>query len=148
MEIHTKQLNEIQATYKKTEFNNSKITSSSDGAKVLRGLLPVDINHRECFITLFLDRANNTCGFVIASIGGVSATIVDQKIIFQHALLCNASSMILCHNHPSGNLNPSDADIRMTNTIKEGGKILSIELLDHVILTEDSHFSFADEGII
>jgi len=79
---------------------------------------------------------------------GISSTLVDVRIIMQAALLCNASGIIVSHNHPSGNLKPSGCDIKMTTQIKEAAKVLSFTLLDHVILTSDSHFSFADDGMI
>ena len=80
--------------------------------------------------------------------GGVSGTVVDAKIIFQAALKTNCSGILLLHNHPSGTLQPSDADIQITNKIKEGGKYLDISVPDHIIITSDSYYSFADEGIM
>ena len=79
--------------------------------------------------------------------GGISGTVVDSRIIFKKAMDLLASSIILVHNHPSGNLNPSKADISVTNRLKEGGKLLDISVLDHLIITETSFYSFADEGI-
>ncbi len=78
----------------------------------------------------------------------ISSTLVDVRIVMHAALLCNASGIIVAHNHPSGNLNSSTCDIKMTTQIKEAAKILSMNLLDHVILTSDSQFSFADDGMI
>ncbi|MBD3907313.1 JAB domain-containing protein, partial [Chryseobacterium muglaense] len=79
---------------------------------------------------------------------GISSTLVDVRIILQAALLCNASGIIISHNHPSGNLKPSSCDIKMTTQIKEAAKLMSMTLLDHVIMTSDSHYSFADDGMI
>lgn len=73
---------------------------------------------------------------------------MDPKIIFSEALKCNASGIILAHNHPSGNLNPSDADLNLTKKLISGGQILEIQILDHIILTTESYFSFADKGIL
>ena len=97
---------------------------------------------------MLLNRANKVLGFSKISSGGTSGTLVDVKIIFQIALKSNASSIILGHNHPSGNLKPSDADIRITRTIKEAGKMMEIPLVDHLILTDENYYSFADEGMI
>lgn len=97
---------------------------------------------------LLLNRANKPLGFSKLSIGGTAGTVVDTKVVFQTALKANASSIVLCHNHPSGNLKPSDADIKITKAIKEAGKIMEIPLVDHLIITDEGYFSFADEGII
>ena len=80
--------------------------------------------------------------------GGVTGTVVDTKIIFKAAVENYASSIIICHNHPSGNLKPSDADIKITKNIKEAGKIMEIPLADHLIITDEGYYSFADEGIL
>ena len=80
--------------------------------------------------------------------GGVSGTVVDPKIIFKIAVEHLASSIILCHNHPSGNLKPSDADISLTKKIKEAGALLEIPILDHLIISDTGYFSFADEGLM
>ncbi|MEN8249870.1 MAG: JAB domain-containing protein [Bacteroidota bacterium] len=81
--------------------------------------------------------------------GGMSGTIADPKIIFQTALKASAASVILCHNHPSGNTKPSESDIRLTQKIKKAGSFLDLPALDHIIITEDSgYFSFADEGLL
>lgn len=141
-------LNEIQAKYIKKDQPNAKITSSKCAEEVLRNVFPIDLNHREAFIVLYLNRANNTVGYNITSLGGLSSTGADSRVIFQHALLCNASSMVLCHNHPSGNLKPSEADIQVTNKIKELGKLLDVQVLDHLIISEEGFYSFADEGLI
>ena len=80
--------------------------------------------------------------------GGIAATIMDVRIIMSAALNVLATSIVVCHNHPSGNLKPSEADINITKNIKEAGKVMDISVLDHVIITTDGHFSFADEGIL
>jgi DNA repair protein RadC len=82
------------------------------------------------------------------STGGFAGTVADPKVIFSIALKACASSIILSHNHPSGNLKPSQADLNLTRKIKSGGELLDIAVLDHIILTSDSYFSFADEGIL
>lgn len=103
---------------------------------------------REEFNILLLNRANHVLGWFNVSIGGVASTVVDPKVIFSVALKCNASGIILSHNHPSGNLNPSDADLNLTKKLNSGGKLLEINILDHLILTTDRYYSFADEGML
>ena len=107
----------------------------------------MDLPHEE-FHILLLNRSNTVIRKEFVSRGGVSGTVVDQKIIFKIALEHLASSIILCHNHPSGNLKPSDQDILLTKKLKEAGFLLEIPILDHLIITDSGYFSFADEGII
>ena len=108
----------------------------------------LQIEHREYFFILLLNRANKVLGVSTVSMGGMSGTVADPKIIFQTALKVSAASVILCHNHPSGNIKPSESDIRLTQKIKKAGSFLDLPCLDHIILTEDSYFSFADEGML
>lgn len=123
-----------------------KITTSKDVFDIMRtGML--DLPHEEFWI-LLLNRANDVIKKEMISRGGVSGTVVDTKIIFKSAVENYASSLIICHNHPSGNLKPSEADIRITKTIKEAGKIMEVPLVDHLIVTDASYFSFADEGLL
>lgn len=107
-----------------------------------------EMDYRESFFALYLNQANKVLGIKKISEYGISSTLVDVRIIMQAALLCNASAVVVAHNHPSGNLKPSSSDIKMTSQIKEATKIMSMFLLDHVILTSDSHYSFADDGMI
>lgn len=103
----------------------------------------------ENFYVLLLNRANQPIiKPVLVSLGGVAGTTVDPKIIFKHAIENLASGIILCHNHPSGNLQPSSADIALTQNIKESGLLLDIKLLDHLIVTNSGYYSFADEGLL
>lgn len=97
---------------------------------------------------LLLSRSNTIIRKEFVSRGGVSGTIVDLKIIFKIAVEHLASSIILCHNHPSGNLKPSNEDISLTKKIKEAGKLLEIPILDHLIISDSGYFSFADEGMM
>lgn len=97
---------------------------------------------------LLLNRANAALGIYEVSTGGVTGTVVDPRIIFGAALKANACSIILAHNHPSGNLTPSHADIELTRKLKEGGKLLDIALLDHLIVSPERYYSFADEGLV
>lgn len=127
-------------------LKREKIISSNDAVKILQPLL-ADLHHEEFWI-LFLNRANLVIGKQAISAGGMSGTVVDPKIIFKAALDAKASSIILCHNHPSGNLKPSEQDIRLTKNLVEAGKVLEISVLDHVIVSQNGFYSFADEGMM
>ncbi len=100
---------------------------------------------KEEFYVLLLDRANHVLGYHVLSQGGTAATVVDPKILFALAVESLASSIIIAHNHPSGNLKPSQQDIRLTNKVKNAGDTLDINLLDHIIITKEGYYSFADE---
>jgi len=106
-----------------------------------------DLEHEE-FWLLMLNRANRILGRYKVSQGGLSGTIIDTRIILKKALDNLASSIIVCHNHPSGNKQPSDADLKITEKLKKAAEMLEIKLLDHVIIADKSYFSFADEGLI
>jgi DNA repair protein RadC len=105
------------------------------------------INHIETMKLMLLNRANKVLGIADLSTGGTNGCIIDLKVIFQYAILANASFIILAHNHPSGSLKPSEADIAITRKVKEAGKFLDITLLDHLIISpDDMCYSMADEG--
>lgn len=123
-----------------------KISTSSDAYHCLRSNLE-DLE-REEFWVLLLNKANRVLAKKRISIGGVSATVVDPRIVFSCAVDCLASSIILAHNHPSGNLRPSKADLDITRKIKDGAVFFDITILDHLIITESDFFSFADEGLM
>jgi DNA repair protein RadC len=139
---------EVQMIVKKTGDKGPKITGSNTAAKFLRESWSECLNFRESFYALYLNQANEIIGKYLISQGGVSGTVVDCKLIFIGALQLGASAVIVAHNHPSGNLMPSGADITVTKKIKQGGKFLDIPLLDHIILTEESYTSFADDDLI
>lgn len=133
----------------------AKIRSSADAAAYFREIpgWKDTLEYKESFYILALNRSNYVEGWVKLSEGGISGCVVDRRIIFQHLLEFNASSFIMAHNHPSGNQNPSDADIGITKKIYSAGKIMDIDLLDHIIITEQnsdgkSYFSFADNSIL
>jgi DNA repair protein RadC len=105
-------------------------------------------HHHEVFAVVFLNRANKINHFEIISSGGITGTVADPRIILKKALEEDAVSLILCHNHPSGNLKPSKADEELTLKIKEAAKYFDINVLDHIIVSEDGYYSFADEGIL
>ncbi len=123
-----------------------QVTSSRDAFEIVEEHLS-GLDHEEFWIIL-LNRANRLIEKRNVSKGGVSGTVADAKLIFKAALSRLASSMIICHNHPSGNLKPSKADTILTEKIVEGGKNLDIAVLDHLIIGNNSYFSFADEGLI
>jgi DNA repair protein RadC len=106
------------------------------------------IEYNEEFKVMLLNRENRVLGIATISVGGVSGTVVDPKIIFAIALKCNASALILAHNHPSGNLQPSESDKVTTRKLVEGGKLLDIAVCDHLIIANDGFNSFADNGLI
>ena len=97
---------------------------------------------------LLLNRRNSVLGIVDVSIGGISGTVIDPKVVFVVALKAGASGIILAHNHPSEQLNPSQEDIKLTKKLKEGGKLLDIEVLDHLIISRDSFYSLSDNGMM
>lgn len=123
-----------------------KVVTSADAATIFKPLLS-DLPHEE-FWVLLLNRNNLVIDKMLVSQGGLSGTIIDVRIILKMALDKLACSIILCHNHPSGNLVPSEADKEITKKIKEAGKHMDIPVLDHLIIANDSYFSFADEGLI
>ena len=139
---------EISINYKPLEGVTpiQKIKGSKDGVEFFRAVWSDRMEYIEEVYMLLLNRCNSILGFVKVSEGGTSAAVIDTKIVFQAALKANAQSIVLCHNHPSGNCAPSEADIQLTKKIKEAGKILELALLDHIIITKNSYYSFADEG--
>ena len=123
-----------------------QIRCSKDAADIFQPLLS-DLHHEEFWI-LFLNRSNRVIDRMKLSQGGISGTVTDVRIIMKKAVEFLASAIIVCHNHPSGNLNPSDADSKITGKIKEAGSIMDIQLLDHIIISGKDYYSFADNGLI
>jgi DNA repair protein RadC len=123
------------------------IQSSTDAYKVFKQIFNADtFDWVEESIILCLNRANKVVGFYKISSGGTTGTVVDPKVIFTVALNCAASGIILAHNHPSGNLQPSQSDKDITIKLKDAGKLLDINVLDHIILTDEGFYSFTDNG--
>lgn len=122
------------------------VGSSSEIAHYLKAKLK-DYRH-EVFAVLFLNRANKVNHFEIVSSGGITGTVADPRVILRKALEQDAVNIILCHNHPSGSLKPSKADEQLTAKIKEAARFLDIAVLDHIIVSEDGYYSFADEGLL
>ncbi|MEN8202883.1 MAG: DNA repair protein RadC [Bacteroidota bacterium] len=130
-----------------THFSEKIPVKSSESVFKLFHPLLGDLDHEE-FWLLMLNRANRVLGRFKVSQGGLSGTVIDTRIILKKALDNLASSIIVCHNHPSGNMQPSDADVKITEKLKKAAEMLEIKLLDHVIIADKSYFSFADEGLI
>ena len=122
------------------------VKSSKDIAEYLRVTLK-DYNY-EVFAVIFLNRANKINHFEIISKGGITGTVADPRLILKKALEEDATSLVLCHNHPSGNLKPSRADEELTKKIKEAAGYFDIKIVDHIIVSEDGFYSFADDGIL
>lgn len=123
-----------------------RIKSSADVFNIFHPLVE-DLSYEEFWI-LFLNRANRIINRMKISQGGVSGTVTDVRIILKNAVECLASGIILCHNHPSGNNSPSEADIKITRKIKEAGELMDVQLLDHVIICGKEYYSFADNAML
>jgi DNA repair protein RadC len=106
------------------------------------------VSRIEYFSVVFLNRSNRPVHFYLVSQGGMSGTVADPRVILQMALMVGACGMVLCHNHPSGSLRPSIQDRELTLKIKEAAKLHDIIVLDHIILSDQGYFSFADEGLL
>ena len=142
---------EVELIYK-TKVKASQrpqLDSSSDAYKILLQIWDKEkIDLIEQFNVILLSRANRVLGIYKVSTGGITGTIADPRLIFTAALKAGAVGMVLSHNHPSGNLKPSRADEDLTQKIKQAGIFLDIKVMDHLIITSDSYYSFADEGIL
>ena len=125
-------------------INRDKIKSSTDAFRIFHSIIG-DLPYEE-FWVLMLNRANKVIRKVRISEGGISGTVVDPKKVFKFALELHASSIILGHNHPSGLITPSEADIKITKKLVDAGKLLEIAVLDHLIIGQDQFYSFADDG--
>ncbi len=140
-------IKEIRVSYSSGANNKVKINNSKDSYELLLSCWNLHtIELQEEFKVLLLNRNNQVLGIYPLSKGGVSGTVVDAKLVFSVALKCNASNLIIAHNHPSGNLNPSEADKSLTLKLKEAGKYLDINVLDHIVLSTQGYYSFADES--
>ena len=151
MENQIMHVAEVQLIYRTTVKASlrPKINTSRDAFQVLqKHWNPDTLDYVEEFKIMLLSRRNRVLGLVDISLGGTANTLADPKVIFAAAIKGNASGIILAHNHPSGNLRPSQADIDLTRKIKTGGQILDIGVLDHIIITSESFYSFTDEGMI
>ena len=132
------------------DYKAIKITSSKDARDFIYDKFPIDIGCQESAMAIYLNNANNTIAVSCISIGGITGTLIDLRIVMTQALLVGATSIIMVHNHPSGNLKASEADRQITKKLQDAGKILDIKLLDHLIVIPESNsfFSFADECLL
>lgn len=145
------QIAEVELIYK-TKVKCSQrasIKSSRDGYDLfLQNWDKNKIDFVEQFKVLLLNKANRVLGIYEVSTGGITGTVADPRLIYIAALKSNATQIMISHNHPSGNLKPSQADEQLTQKIKQAGQLLDIKLLDHLIVTSEGYYSFADEGLI
>ena len=132
----------------KTEFPKMKCTSSNDAYQYLKQFYSDDIEIYESSFILMLNRANVIIAYAKISQGGIIGTVIDPKIVGYYAMQSLASGIIIVHNHPSGNLQPSQADDNITQKLKNTLLIIETQLLDHLIITKDGYYSYADEGKI
>ncbi|MHC1707488.1 MAG: RadC family protein [Bacteroidales bacterium] len=143
-------LSEIQVSYshKVLPSQMERISSSRDAFETLLRIYDGNTDYCELFYIILLNRNNKVMGYHQLSKGGLSGTVADPKCAFQVALKCCASAMIIAHNHPSGNPAPSEADTQLTKKFVDAGKMLDLFVIDHLIITSESYFSFADEGLL
>jgi DNA repair protein RadC len=125
-----------------------KVTCSCDAADAFRSVWRQHLELKESFYAMFLNRANKVLGVLLISEGGISGTVVDVRLIFSAALKANSTSIVVGHNHPSGNREPSAQDVAITKKLKEAGQLLDLNLLDHIILFSEGYTSMADDGLL
>ena len=145
------QVSEVQLSYrsKVSAKDRPMVRNSQDTYDILMQIWDQDtLELAESFKVLFLNRANRVMGVYSLSHGGMTGTVADPKLVFIAALKAAACNIILAHNHPSGNLTPSSADISLTEKMVQAGKFLDINVLDHLIVTADGYLSFADDGLM
>jgi DNA repair protein RadC len=141
--------NEITVKYKPIKRTKQIINTSNDAYNILMQFFSEDtIQLQEQFVVLYLNKANKVIGGYKVSFGGISSTTVDIRIVLSVALKTLATGLILAHNHPSGNTQPSIADQELTKRIKAASDLMDISLLDHLIITDEAYLSFADEGFL
>lgn len=148
---HLFKVNEIEISYRNTTpyQDRIQIKSSATAYEILMATWNVNrLEMVEQFKILLLDQHNNCLGVSEIATGGTSSCLADPKVIFATALKARAANLILAHNHPSGNLTPSEADKSLTRKLKEGGRLLDIAVLDHLIVTSRNYRSFADDGLM
>ncbi len=122
------------------------VKNSLDAYAVFKNIWSSQMETREEMYILYLNNANHVLGYYILSVGGITGTVADLRLIFSVALESLSTSIVMAHNHPTGNLKPSNSDIILTENIKDAGKMMSVPLIDHLIISSTEYFSFADEG--
>jgi DNA repair protein RadC len=149
MKIFKTYMPEIKLKFKPSPYPKCKISSALDAYTTLLEIYDDDtVDYIETAYVLFLNRNNNTIGWLKLSEGGTTATLMDPKVIFATALKCNASALILCHNHPSGKLSPSKEDIAITENVANIGSLLNINVFDHLIITRSGYLSMNEDGYL
>ncbi|MBN1185166.1 MAG: JAB domain-containing protein [Bacteroidales bacterium] len=145
-------ISEVKLVYrtKVKASDRPQVKTSKDAFELFMEHWDLDsIEHVEEFKLMLLTRSNKVLGIASISRGGINGTVTDVRIILQYAIKSNASGIIVAHNHPSGNLQPSESDLNLTRKIKESGLIMDVQLLDHLIITpEGNYYSFADNGLV
>lgn len=131
-----------------SNFPLQKISRSSDAYDFIKQFYSDDLEIYESVFILLLNKANKTIGYAKISQGGITGSVIDVKIIAKYVVDSLSSQVILAHNHPSGNLKPSQADIKITGEVEAALKLLGSELIEHLIVTADGYYSFADEGML
>lgn len=140
---------EFTLNAKKCDFPIEKIRCSKDAADFAKKMYPDDINIYESVYIILTNQAGNTIGFAKISQGGISSTLIDIRLVAKYSIEALATGVILVHNHPSGNLNPSVEDSNITSRLKKALELLNIRLLDSIIIADsDNYYSFSDEGFI
>lgn len=146
MKTYKSNLKRIELKFNDTAFKKVKVNAAQNAYNVIKEFYHDDINIYESFFILLLNRQNITIGYAKISQGGVAGTVVDKSIVAKYCIDSLASGVIIAHNHPSGSLQPSEADYKITKEIKAGLKLFDIRLLDHIILTDQSYVSMAENG--
>jgi DNA repair protein RadC len=141
-------IREVKPKYGKTKTTKEQVREASQIASLTRSILGSDIDLQEHFLVYHLDGAHQVIGYRTVTIGLVNCCQVHPREVFQSAILDSCVAIIVAHNHPSGSLVPSSADRELTERLVKAGDILGIKLLDHLIVTRESHFSFNDTGIL
>lgn len=145
------EVSEVELVYKSRikAADRPKVNTSAKAYEIFLHTWNMDkIELLEQFKILLLDRSGKVLGICEISTGGISSTIVDPKLIFVTALKAHASSLILCHNHPSGNLKPSEEDISLTKKLEQAGTFLDMPIIEHLIISAEGYYSFTDEGLL
>jgi DNA repair protein RadC len=145
-------ISEVRLVYrtKVKASDRLQVKCSKDAFDIFMGSRDLDsIEHIEEFKLMLLTRSNKVLGIASISKGGINGTVTDIRIILQYAIKANASGIIICHNHPSGNSQPSESDLEITRKIKESSNVMDVQLLDHLIIVpEGMYYSMGDEGLI
>jgi len=144
-------ISEVKLVYrtKVKASDRLQVKCSKDAFDIFMGNWEQDsIEHIEEFKLMLLTRSNKVLGIASISKGGINGTVTDVRIILQYAIKANSSGIIVCHNHPSGNINPSESDTKITQKIRESGNLMDIQLLDHLIITAEEYYSLADNGLL